>query len=163
MPAWHPGLKIAVKVVNVFESNLRVDLPSHLSLITLYEPDTGAACCVMDGTCITAARTAASAALSLRLLARRNARVATVVGAGVQGREQLRLLPLVRDLDHINVCSLHPDEAQRLAATHPLARATSDLRAAVAEPDVVCPATHSALPVIEPVWIRPGTHVSSVG
>jgi len=163
MPAWRPGLKIAVKVVNVFEGNLRVDLPSHLSLITLYEPDTGAACCVMDGTYITAARTAASAALSVRLLARRNARVATVIGAGVQGREHLRLLPLVRDLDHINVCSLHADEAQRLAATHPLARERSDVRAALAESDVVCLATHSAAPVIEPGWIRAGTHVSSVG
>jgi alanine dehydrogenase len=163
MPAWRPGLKIAVKVVNVIEGNLQVGLPSHLSLITLYEPDTGAACCIMDGTYITAARTAASAALSVRLLARRNARVATVIGAGVQGREHLRLLPLVREFDHINVCSLHADEAQRLAATHPLARATSDLRAAVAESDVVCLATHSARPVIDPHWVRAGTHVSSVG
>ena len=43
MPAWRAGLKIAVKVVNVFEGNLQLGLPSHLSLITLYEPDTGAA------------------------------------------------------------------------------------------------------------------------
>jgi len=163
MPAWQPGLKITVKVVNVFDGNHRVDLPSHLSLITLYEPDTGAACCVMDGTCITAARTAASAVLSVRLLARHNARVATVIGAGVQGHEHLRLLPLVRAFDHINVCSLHADEAQRLAATHPLARASSDVRQAVAESDVVCLATHSSAPVIDPSWIRAGTHVSSVG
>lgn len=163
MPAWQQGSKIAVKVVNVFDANQRVGLPSHLSLITLYEPDTGAACCVMDGTYITGLRTAASAALSARLLARRSARVATVVGAGVQAREHLRLLPMVREFDHINVCSLHADEAERLAATHPLARATRDLRAAVVESDVVCLATHSAEPVIDPRWIKPGAHVSSVG
>lgn len=163
MPAWQPGAKIAVKVVNVFDGNLRVGLPSHLSLITLYEPDTGAACCVMDGTCITALRTAASAALSVRLLARRDATVATVVGAGVQAREHLRLLPLVRKLERIHVCSLHADEAERLAACHPLARATRDLHEAVADSDVVCLATHAAEPVIDPDWLRPGAHVSSVG
>lgn len=163
MPAWQPGMKIVVKVVNVFEGNLHVDLPSHLSLITLYEPDTGSACCVMDGTAITAQRTAASAVLSVRLLARPDARIATVVGAGVQGREHLRLLPHVRDFAHINVCSLHFDEAQRLAASVPGARAVEDLRAAVAESDVVCLATHSATPVVDAQWILPGTHVSSVG
>ncbi|HEU5297151.1 MAG TPA: hypothetical protein VFU71_20385, partial [Burkholderiaceae bacterium] len=126
-------------------------------------PDTGAACCVMDGTYITGLRTAASAVLSARLLARAAACVATVIGAGVQAREHLRLLPLIRNFDHINVCSLHADEAQRLAASHRLARASSDVRAAVAESDVVCLATHSAEPVIEPGWVRPGTHVTSVG
>ena len=163
MMAWQPGSKVTVKVVNVFDGNLQVGLPSHLSLITLYEPETGAACCVMDGTCITGVRTAASAVLSVRLLARRDARIATVVGAGVQGREHLRLLPLVRRFDRINVCSLHAEEARRLAATHPLAQAMDDVQAAVAESDVVCLATHSPTPVIEPAWLRRGTHVSSVG
>lgn len=163
MPAWQPGSKIAVKVVNVFDGNLRSGLPSHLSMITLYEADTGVACCAMDGTYITAVRTAASAALSVRMLARTNARVATVIGAGVQAREHMRLLPLVRDFDHINICSLHGDEAKRLAASHPLARAPSSMSAAIAESDVVCLATHSAQPVIDADWVRPGTHVSSVG
>ncbi len=49
--------------------------------------------CVMDGTYITAIRTAAAAVLSVRELARPDARVATLVGTGVQGREYLQLLP----------------------------------------------------------------------
>jgi len=163
MPAWRPGMAIAVKVVNVFEANLELGLPSHLAMITLYDPDTGAACCVMDGTYITGIRTAASAVLSARLLGRQNARVATVIGAGVQAREHLRLLPLIRRFDHINVCSLHADEAKRLATRSPVACAASDLETAVRESDIVCLATHSATPVIDPTWIKPGTHVSSVG
>jgi ornithine cyclodeaminase/alanine dehydrogenase-like protein (mu-crystallin family) len=43
MPAWRPGMAIAVKVVNVFEANLELGLPTHLAMITLYDPDTGAA------------------------------------------------------------------------------------------------------------------------
>jgi len=163
MPAWRPGMAIAVKVVNVFDGNLALNLPNHLAMITLFEPDTGAAVCVMDGTYITGIRTAATAVLSARLLSRPDARVATVIGAGVQGREHLRLLPAIREFAHINVCSLYPEEAERLAARDPLARAIHDLESAVRESDVICLATHSAAPVVEPAWVKPGSHVSSVG
>jgi ornithine cyclodeaminase/alanine dehydrogenase-like protein (mu-crystallin family) len=163
MSAWRSGMPIAVKVVNVFDANLELDLPNHLAMITLFDPDTGATLCVMDGTYITGIRTAASAVLSARMLARKDARVATLIGAGVQGREHLRMLPLIRDFDCINVCSLYVDEAERLAMREPRARARPDLEAAVREADIVCLATHSAQPVIQPDWIKPGTHVSSVG
>jgi ornithine cyclodeaminase/alanine dehydrogenase-like protein (mu-crystallin family) len=163
MSAWRPGQHITVKVVNVFDANVALDLPNHLAMITLFDPETGATCAVMDGTYITGIRTAASAVLSVRLLGRADARVATVIGAGVQGREHLRLLPLVRAFSHVNVCSLHPDEAERLASHYPFARARHDVEAAVRESDIVCLATHSATPVIDPAWIAPGTHVSSVG
>jgi alanine dehydrogenase len=163
MPAWRPGMPIAVKVVNVFDANLALGLPNHLAMLMLFDADTGAALCVMDATYITGIRTAASAVLSARLLAREDARVATIIGAGVQGREHLRLLPLIRDFERINVCSLHHDEAERLARRAPAARAMADVEAAVRESDIVCLATHSATPVIDASWVKPGTHVSSVG
>lgn len=50
MPAWRPGMQITVKIVNVFDSNLDIDLPNHLALINLFDPNTGATSCVMDGT-----------------------------------------------------------------------------------------------------------------
>ncbi|MEU8106366.1 ornithine cyclodeaminase family protein [Nonomuraea muscovyensis] len=163
MSAWQPGWQMCVKVVNVFDGNLDLGLPNHLAMINLFDPETGATTCVMDGTYITGIRTAASAVLSARLLARRDARVATIVGAGVQAREHLRLLPLIRAFDRINVCSLHVDEAERLAARDDIAHASADLEAAVRESDVVCLATHAAAPVIDPDWLKPGAHVSSVG
>ena len=76
-------MPIGVKVVNVFDGNLALGLPNHLAMILLFEQDTGATCCVMDGTYITGIRTAASAVLSARMLGRLDARVATVIGAGV--------------------------------------------------------------------------------
>ena len=163
MPAWRPGMQLTIKIVNVFEGNLAIDLPNHLALINLFDPDTGMTSCVMDGTYITAIRTAASAVLSARILSRSGARVATVVGAGVQGREHLRLLPLVREFDHINVCSLHFDDARKLAAQSDIARPAADVESAVRESDVVCLATHSPVSVIEAAWVKPGAHVSSVG
>lgn len=163
MAAWCPGMNIAVKVVNVFEGNLSLDLPSHLAVITLFDPETGAPLCVMDGTHITAMRTSASAVLSVRMLARPDARIATVVGAGVQGREHLRLLPLAGRFDELRIASLRFSDAERLARLCPKARAVADIEAAVRTSDVVCLATHAAAPVIEPGWVRPGTHVTSVG
>ncbi len=163
MPAWRPGQQLAVKIVNVFDGNLALGLPNHLALINLFDPETGVPTCVMDGTYITGARTAACAALSVRMLSRPDARVATVIGAGIQGREHLRLLPLVRDLERINVCSLRLADAGKLAAQSAIGRATADIEAAVRESDIVCLATHAAAPVIEPAWVKPGTHVTSVG
>lgn len=163
MSAWSPGLQVCVKVVNVFEDNLAVGLPNHLAMIMLFSPETGATTCVMDGIYITGLRTAASAVLSAKLLSRPDAKVATIVGAGVQAREHLRLLPLLRNLDRINVCSLEHQHAVRLADKSPQAVARTDLAAAVAEADIVCLTTHSPEQVIDPTWVSPGTHVSSVG
>jgi alanine dehydrogenase len=163
MPAWRPGMQVAVKIVNFSSSNLERGLPNHLAFINLFDPETGLATCVMDGTYITAIRTAAAAALSIRMLSRANSRVATIIGAGVQGLQHLRLLPLVRDFERINICSLRVEDAEKLASNSKVARAAADIEAAVRESDVVCLTTHSAKPVIDPNWIKPGTHVSSVG
>jgi ornithine cyclodeaminase/thiomorpholine-carboxylate dehydrogenase len=163
MPAWQPGMLMAVKMVAVFEGNLARGLPNHLALITLFDPETGAPVCVMDGTYITGIRTAGAAVLSVRTLARPDARIATIVGAGVQGREHLRLLPLVRPFEEIRIASLHRADAEALARLDPKARAVDDVEAAVRGSDVVCLCTHAYDPVIEPGWVRPGTHVTSVG
>jgi alanine dehydrogenase len=163
MAAWQPGMEICVKVVNVFDGNLQRGLPNHLAIVNLFDPETGAVTCVMDATYITGIRTAAAAVLSHQLLSRPGSRVATIVGAGVQAREHLRLLPLVRDLDEIQICSLEFEHAEQLARLHPNARAVAALEHAIGRSDLVCLATHSATPVIEAAWVRPGTHVSSVG
>jgi len=163
MPAWRSGMQLTVKIVNVFDGNLQINLPNHLALINLFDPNTGATSCIMDGTYVTAVRTSAAAALSVRLLSRDGSRIATVIGAGVQGRQHLRMLPLVRNFDRINICSLRFDEAQKLAAQSKIACATADVEKAVRESDVVCLATHSPEPVIDSDWVKPGTHVTSVG
>jgi len=163
MPAWRPGMQLTIKIVNVFDGNLQINLPNHLALINLFDPNTGATSCIMDGTYITAVRTAAAAAFSVRLLSRPASQIATVIGAGVQGRHHLRLLPLVRNFERINLCSLRFEEAQKLAAQSNIACAMADLEKAVRESDVVCLATHSPKPVIDADWVRSGTHVTSVG
>src|SRR3954471_7584973 len=102
---------LTVKVVTVFESNLRRGLPSHLATIALYDSDTGACLAFMDGTYITAIRTSAAAAVAADVLARPDARTLAIVGAGVQGEHHLKTFPRVRDFTDIRIASLYSEDA----------------------------------------------------
>lgn len=167
MPAWAPGGPIAVKQVNVFEGNAARGLPSHLAVVTLFDAETGDAVALVDGTSVTALRTTGAAMVAARLAARPDARRAVIVGAGVQGAEHLAYLPVaLPGIDHVTVSSLRATDAVALAATRPGAVAATDrdaLAAAVAAADVVFLCSHADGPVIDPAWVRPGTHVSSIG
>jgi ornithine cyclodeaminase/alanine dehydrogenase-like protein (mu-crystallin family) len=163
MSAWRPGMQMTVKIVNVFDGNHARGLPSHQALITLFDPDTGAPTCIMDGAGITGVRTAAAAMLSVRLLSRPEAGIATIVGAGVQGREHLRLLPFVRQLERINLCARNPERAERLVAGNDGAVVRTDVEAAIRESDIICLTSSAASAVIRPEWVAPGAHVCSVG
>jgi len=163
MPAHRAGGHIVVKIVNVFEGNPAHGLPSHQAVICAFDERTGSCVAILDGTAITARRTAGAAALSARILARKDARVLTIVGAGVQGRAHLEVLPLVRDLEEIRIVSRQRDDAERLAALDGRATAVDSVENAVRSSDIVSLCTASGNPVIDADWIRPGTHVTSVG
>ncbi len=163
MLAWTPGQHIALKNVNVFEGNHAQHLPSHMGLINLFDRETGAPLAVMDAAVITGIRTAGGAVLSIDPLARKDAKVATVVGGGVQAREHVRLLATLLNISDIRVVARRHDVSEAIAELSPLAKPTNDLEGAVREADIVCLTTSSATPVIEDAWIKPGTHVTSVG
>jgi alanine dehydrogenase len=167
MPAWTPGGPIAVKQVNVYEGNPARGLPSHIAVVTLFDAETGVPVALIDGTSITALRTAGAAMVAARLAVRPDARRAVIVGAGVQGAEHLAYLAVaLPGIDHVTVSSQRADDARRLAAVHPAATAvdtTDALAAAVRPADVVLLCSHADGPVIDPEWVRPGTHVSSIG
>lgn len=163
MSAWTEGMPVSVKIVNVFEHNTGLGLPSHTGLIALFDADTGLPTCIMDAGRITALRTSGAAVLSARMLARPDARVATIVGAGVQAATHLQLLPLLDNLERIQVWARSPDAARRIATAHPRARVVTDLEAAVRQSDLVCLTTSARAPIIQSSWVRAGTHVTSVG
>ena len=163
MPGYAAGLAMGVKLVSVFPENDASGLPSHQALIVLFDPATGSPVAIMDGTRITAIRTAGAAAVSVRHLARDDAKVLAIVGGGVQGHAHLEIFPRVRQFDEIRIASRSPESARRLAAAHPRARVVESFEAAVRGADVVALCTHSPTPVIERGWVWPGAHVTSVG
>jgi alanine dehydrogenase len=163
MPVYLPGAPLAAKLVTVFPGNHARGGRSHQALITLFDEQDGTALAVMDGTQITAVRTGAAAAVATGLLARPDARVLAILGAGVQGRSHLQVVPRVRDFGEIRVASRTPEHAVALADQHPVARAVGSFEEAVSGADVVCCCTDAREPVIRAAWLAPGAHVSSVG
>src|SRR5918992_969397 len=116
MPGWLPDAPVGVKLVAAFHGNPARGLPGHQALICLFDPETGSPLAVMDGTHITALRTAGGATLSTRLLARADALTLAIIGGGVQGIAHAHLMPLVRDVIDIRVWSPSPESAARVAA-----------------------------------------------
>ena len=119
MPGYVPGIALEVKLVSVFPGNHHHSLPSHQGLIALFDEGDGAPLAVMDGTYITAIRTGGTAAVAARALARKDAKVLAILGAGVQGASHLETFPRVRDFDEIRIASRDGDKAARLASKHP--------------------------------------------
>ncbi|MGD9802410.1 MAG: ornithine cyclodeaminase family protein [Hyphomicrobiaceae bacterium] len=163
MLAWTPGQMIALKTVNVFHGNHALGLESHQALVSLFDANTGAPVAILDGASLTGLRTAAAAVLSVRELARPDAKTALVVGGGVQAREHVRQLNLARPFREIRVFARNADLASKIAGSIPNGRAVSDLEAAVRASDVVCLTTSAETPVIESDWVPDGCHVTSVG
>jgi alanine dehydrogenase len=147
----------------VFPGNHQRGTPSHQALIALFDPADGTPLALLDGTRITAARTGAAAAVAAGALARPDAAVLAILGAGVQGHSHLEAFPLVRDFGEIRVASRTPGHARALAEGHPMARAAGSFQEAVAGADVVCCCTDAREPILEAGWLAPGAHVSSVG
>ena len=163
MPGYGSGLGLGVKLVSVFPHNDAAGLPSHQALIALFDPATGSPVAVMDGTRITAIRTAGAAAVSTRHLARKDSRVLAIIGAGVQGHAHLEIFPRVRDFQEIRIASRAIDSARKLAALNPKAHAVESFEEAARGADVIAMCTHSSTPVVRREWVGPGTHVTSVG
>jgi alanine dehydrogenase len=163
MAGYVPGIALEVKLVSVFPANHHHDLPSHQGLIAIFDEDNGAPLALMDGTYITAIRTGGTAALAARLLAREDASVLAILGAGVQGGAHLETFTRVRDFKEIRVASRHQETAKTLAARHPRARVAESFEAAVRGADVVACCTDAREPILRSDWLKRGAHVSSVG
>ena len=160
MPAYLPSAGLACKLVTLFPENR--DRHTHQALICIFDPTNGTPIALMDGTYITATRTAAGSALATRLLAREDVRVLALLGAGVQARTHVDALRRVRNFTEIRVASRTPDRAKELAEEIG-GVAVGSWEEAVSGADVVAATTHAAEPIVRREWLQPGVHVNSVG
>jgi len=163
MPAYLAGAgALAAKLVAMFPQNASRGLPTHKAIVAVFDPATGSPEAVMDGEVVTAMRTAACSALSARLLARDDAAVLAVLGTGVQARAHAEAVRRVRPIREVRVAGRDHAKAEVLAQELGGVAAAS-FEAAVSGADIVCACTHSPEPVVRGAWLRPGTHVTSVG
>ncbi|WP_206456109.1 ectoine utilization protein EutC [Aurantimonas marina] len=168
--AYVPGLSgFAIKISPGFFDNPKLGLPSVNGMMVLFSSTTGLVeALLLDNGYLTDVRTAAAGAVAARHLARSDARVAAILGAGVQARLQLRGLKLVRPIAEARIWARDLEKAEATAAALSTAlsipvAAVSDARAAVAGADVIVTTTPSETPILEAGWLAPGQHVTAMG
>jgi alanine dehydrogenase len=159
---------VGAKLVTVYERNHHRGLPSHLATIVLLDHTTGALAALLDGRYITEARTAAVSAVSLKQLARPDARVLAILGSGVQAHSHLEAIRHVRDLRDVRVWSPNADHRAAFARHAVQAdglpvRAAASPAEAVRGADLIVLATSSRTPVVDSADVAPGAHIMAVG
>jgi ornithine cyclodeaminase/alanine dehydrogenase-like protein (mu-crystallin family) len=169
MPCHSTALRMfSLKTITVFPDNPRRGLPTIQSLVILTDGTTGAHLAVMDGASLTAIRTGAASGLATDLLARPDASVVAVFGAGVQARTQLEAVCCVRTIRQAYVYDAVPSAADRFAAEmterlgRPVERAASPVEA-LKDADVVCTATTASDPIFEDSDLKHGAHINAIG
>lgn len=163
-----PGLVPGIPAYTVkINAKLPESVPSVRGLIALHDLETGALLAVVDSIAITAIRTGLVGGLAADALARTSIDTVAMIGAGTQGREQLRALRLVRSFANVRIYDTNRSHSERLA------RALTDLGAsftiassvaeAVRDADVVITATWATQPIVMRDMIAPGTHITAIG
>jgi ornithine cyclodeaminase/alanine dehydrogenase-like protein (mu-crystallin family) len=159
MPA-HGAAGLGVKLVTLAPGNPAQGLPFIHGAYVLFSAGELVPEALLDGTELTAIRTAAVSALATETLARPDARALVVFGAGTQARAHVEAMRAVRPIDSVAIVGRDPARARALA---------DELGAEVAGPeavagaDLVCTCTTSAEPLFDGAWLAPGTHVNAIG
>lgn len=160
------GQVLGLKSGGYWPGNAAKGLTNHQSTVFLFDPDTGRLSALVGGNYLTAVRTAASSAVSIAHLARQDARVLGMVGAGHQSTFQLRAAAEQRDFEKVIAWNPHPDMLPRLAAVATevgLEFEAVSQKELGAQADVIITITSAFEPLLMKDWIKPGTHLACMG
>ena len=159
---------LGMKVITYFQDNPKRGLPAILATIMLFSVETGKMIAVMDGSYITAIRTACASAMATRALANRETPVLGILGAGVQARAHIQALSRVRKLQQIKIYSpsgisatkIRKDMESDVGFGVKVAASAED---AVKHSDIVVTVTTAKEPILKSEWLNAGVHINAVG
>lgn len=160
------SLALGLKAGGFWPGNAKKGLTNHQSTVFLFDADTGRCKAVIGGNLLTALRTAAASALSIRYLAREDCRVLGMIGAGHQAAFQLRAALDQRPFERVVGWNLHPEMLGRLqtvANERGIPFEALSLPQLGAEADVILTITSSFSPILKAAEVRPGTHLACMG
>jgi alanine dehydrogenase len=170
MPSYLPALDISgVKVVNVHPNNQKkYNLPSVMATILLIDPKSGYPIALFDGTWITTMRTGAAGGIASKYLARKDAKVLALIGAGVQADTQLAAIIKVRKIKKVNIYDISEkickDFVKRHKKIYPAEYVIAEsVKECVADADIISTQTPVRKPIIMKNWVKPGTHINAMG
>jgi ornithine cyclodeaminase/alanine dehydrogenase len=159
---------LGMKVVTYFQQNPTRDLPAILATIMLFSAATGKIIAIMDGSYVTAIRTACASAMATKILANLESKVVGILGAGVQARAHIEALTRVRNIGVFKIYSPSGVSAAKLkeemsGRINSAIEVVSSAEQAVRDADLVVTVTTAKEPIIKADWLKPGTHVNAVG
>jgi ornithine cyclodeaminase len=160
------GLTLGVKSGGYWPGNMKKGLTNHQSTVFLFDPETGQLNALVGGNYLTAVRTAASSAISIAHLARKDAKVLGMVGAGHQAGFQLRAAAEQRSFEKVVAWNFHPDMLPGLAKVAGeigLPFEAVEREQLGAEADVIISITSAHEPLMMKDWVKPGTHLACMG
>jgi ornithine cyclodeaminase len=160
------GLTLGVKSGGYWPGNMEKGLTNHQSTVFLFDPDTGRLAALVGGNYLTAVRTAASSAVSIAHLARKDAKVLGMIGAGHQAGFQLRAAAEQRDFETVVAWNRHPEmlpKLEKVAREIGLSFEAVEREELCARADVIITIASAFEPLLERDWIRPGTHIACMG
>ena len=155
-----------VKIGSFWSRNPARGLPRHNSTIVLLDQDTGRLGAVVEAGKVNAYRTAAADAVAADLLARRQAKVLAIFGAGNQAGFEVTALARIRPIETVLVVaspSPRRDAFVDRIGDHGLTARAVPAEEAVRAADIVVTATPSRQPLFDATWVKPGTHIVSMG
>ncbi len=160
------SLALGLKSGGFWPRNGEQGLTNHQSAIFLFDADSGQCRAVVGGNLLTALRTAAASAISIKHLARPDAKVLGMIGAGHQSTFQLRAALDQRAFDKVVGWNIDPGGLIRLeavAAEKNVPFEAVDLVRLGEEADVIITITSSFAPILRTSQVRPGTHLACMG
>lgn len=169
MPSYNTDTGImGIKIVSVFPGNYNTKYDSHQGGVMLFENENGRPLALVNGSAITAIRTAAVSAIATDLLAGKEAGDLAIIGSGTQARQHLEALMQVRNIHRVRVWSLPLEHARQFAESagkqHGITiEVMQSARETVEGADIICTLTPAAEPVLEGAWVSPGAHINAVG
>ena len=160
------SLALGLKSGGYWPGNEAKGLTNHQSTVILFDADTGRVKAMVGGNLLTALRTAAASSVSIQYLARKDAKVLGMIGAGHQSAFQMRAAVEQRAFEKVVGWNFHPEMLDRLAKTAEelgLPFEAVSLDELGAQSDVIISITSSFDPILKESQVKPGTHIACMG
>jgi alanine dehydrogenase len=159
-----------MKWISGYPSNVPKGLPTISGMIILNDPETGLPLALLDGTYITALRTAAVSAVAAKHLCNPDAEVLGIVGCGVQGSyHALGMRRILPSLSVIRIFDRHEPAVHSFAAKMRQRLPTCRIEVCASplevihDADLVITATGKLLePIFQASWVKAGALVLPV-
>ena len=137
-------------------------------LVPLYEMATGGLLAQIEADYMGQLRTGAASGVATKYLARKDSRIAAIIGTGGQARTQLEAVAVVRKLESARAYGRDAAKREKFCAemskrigipVHPCSSASEAVRGA----DIISTATTASQPVVHGADLSPGVHINAIG